>query len=296
MLNNNRLSAITGSRATTYSYDAVGSGTHQYFIYGAGGLLAEQQGSWTQYIRLLDGTPLALIRSGQIHYIHTDHLGRPESVTNTAKTIVWQASNHAFDRTVTLDSIGGLNLGFPGQYHDAETGNWYNHHRTYNPRTGRYLESDPIGLAGGLNTYSYVGGNPVSWVDSLGLAKVDLSSGYTGRVDTFNYGGNVSFEIHVYDPRGTEVGVYGSDGWINKHGHRGTPRGLPDGVEAQCKTVSDDYSRRIGITARRASQGASRLKSIFKGWPLIEPLIEMTAPSPSRICEQIPDYPGCEVM
>ncbi len=117
----------------------------------------------------LGGTPVARIKDGQVHLIHTDHLGRPEIVTNSAKAVVWRAGNYAFDRTVTQDSIGGLNLGFPGQYHDAETGLAYNYFRTYNPRTGRYLESDPIGLVGGMNTYAYVTGNPVSSVDPLGL-------------------------------------------------------------------------------------------------------------------------------
>jgi RHS repeat-associated protein len=54
------------------------------------------------------------------------------------------------------------NLRFPGQYEDVETGTYYNYMRTYLPMVGRYGESDPIGLGGGLNTYSYVGGNPVS--------------------------------------------------------------------------------------------------------------------------------------
>ena len=174
-------------------YKRVGAGGHHWFGHGPDGqLLGEHPGSWRHYVRLPDGTLLARIHEGQVQMIHLDHLGRPEVVTDASKGVAWRAANHAFDRIVTLDNIGGLNLGFPGQYHDAETGLWHNHFRTYNPRTGRYLESDPIGLAGGLNTYAYVGGDPVSRIDPLGLTdwagnSLEYSIGpYSGGIYTLS--------------------------------------------------------------------------------------------------------------
>ena len=62
-----------------------------------------------------------------------------------------------------------LNVRFPGQYYDSVTALHYNYFRTYDPSTGRYLESDPIGLAGGLNTYLYVNANPLRYSDPRGL-------------------------------------------------------------------------------------------------------------------------------
>lgn len=166
---------------TQYVINALGQrmqkagplGTFRYVYAGQNTLLGERGANgWKQYIYLA-GQPVALVMpSGIVHYLHNDHLGRPESATRTDKMTVWKAANASYHRTVTLDLIAGINLGFPGQTWDAETDTWHNGFRDYDPYTGRYIQSDPIGLSGGVNTYAYVGGNPVNFVDPLGLRGV----------------------------------------------------------------------------------------------------------------------------
>ena len=174
-----RLASHTKSGVTTsYTVNALdqrmakanASSSSRYVYAGFNQLLAEQtNGQWSSYI--YNGSePVALVRNNQIYYLHNDHLGRPQLATNSSQQVVWKAANTAFDRTVTQDSIGGLSLGFLGQYLDAESGIWHNGYREYWAETGRYLQSDPIGLAGGVNTYGYTSGDPVSRVDASGLA------------------------------------------------------------------------------------------------------------------------------
>lgn len=125
-----------------------------------------------------DNVPLAVISHGgteSVHYIETDHLGSPIAVKDKDGTVVWRWESDAFGSTAPNEDADGdgnaftLNLRFPGQYYDAESGLHYNHHRYYDPKIGRYLSSDPIGLAGGINTYTYVNGNPVKYADPEGL-------------------------------------------------------------------------------------------------------------------------------
>ena len=178
----NRMDYSTKAGAgTTYHVDPLGRRIFKwnpsaagYFTYAPdNNLLTEMNGvfQYTNYL-WLGGQLVGMVRNNTIYMIHTDHLGRPEIVTNPAKAVVWRASNFAFDRTVTLDTIGGLNVGFPGQYYDLETGLWNNGFRDYDATVGRYVESDPLGLAAGINTFGYVGGNPVFNADPNGTDSI----------------------------------------------------------------------------------------------------------------------------
>jgi RHS repeat-associated protein len=110
-----------------------------------------------------------MTRAGAIYQIDNDHLGRPELITNASKTIVWQSNNDPFGgMTTTTNTLGEFNIGLPGQYFDAESNYWYNVNRYYVPAIGRYLQADPVGLAGGLNPYVYVYNNPVNIIDRDG--------------------------------------------------------------------------------------------------------------------------------
>ncbi len=111
----------------------------------------------------------------QVNYVYADQIGTPRVITrNTDNAIVWRWDQaEPFGATPPDQNPNGLgvfayNQRMPGQVYDAESATFYNWHRTYDPATGRYLQSDPIGLGGGLNTYAYVGGNPVSLTDPTG--------------------------------------------------------------------------------------------------------------------------------
>jgi RHS repeat-associated protein len=103
------------------------------------------------------------------YYYHNDHLGTPQLMTDSQQEVVWQASYDAFGLAgISVDKVKS-DLRFPGQYFDGETGLHYNYYRDYDSTLGRYVQSDPIGLRGGLNTYLYVNANPLIYADPDGL-------------------------------------------------------------------------------------------------------------------------------
>lgn len=175
--NPNYVTATYPAGTTTYTVNALGQrtaksgplGSSRFVYFGQNTLMTEfNNGQPTDYI-WMGSEPIGLVRGGQLYFTHSDRLGRPEVVSDQSGNSRWIAANYAYDRAVVGNSLGDYNLGLPGQYFDAETGFWYNGFRDYDGRTGRYLQSDPIGLKGGLNTFAYVNGNPVSNVDFYGL-------------------------------------------------------------------------------------------------------------------------------
>jgi RHS repeat-associated protein len=108
--------------------------------------------------------------------IHTDHLGTPRLIEDHSGKTIWRWDHlNPFGANPANEDPDGdgvkvvFNLRFPGQVFDKETGMHYNYFRDYDSATGRYLQADPIGLAGGINPYLYAEANPVSWTDPLGL-------------------------------------------------------------------------------------------------------------------------------
>lgn len=188
-----RTSATIGGQTWWYAYDAFGQRVRKtgpmgsvLFAYDAAGhLLGEYdgQGRLIQETVWLGDTPLATLRlpvgsaSGPAHpfYVHADHLNTPRRITRPADNkVLWQWLSEPFGDSTPNENPQGLgsfqyNLRFPGQFFDSESGTHYNYFRDYDPNTGRYQESDPVGLEGGINTYSYVNGNPISYIDPEGL-------------------------------------------------------------------------------------------------------------------------------
>jgi RHS repeat-associated protein len=151
-----------------FTYDEAGRVLGEYTTAGA---------ALGEYV-YADSTPVAYMTAGSVYYVETDQLGTPRQVirpgtTPATDTTLWKwdyfANNSAFGENTPSVQTVTFNLRFPGQYYDTETGLNYNYLRDYEPGTGRYVESDPIGLRGGSSTYSYVKNAPTSDFDLFGL-------------------------------------------------------------------------------------------------------------------------------
>lgn len=176
----------------------------RYFVYDtANRLLGEyaQDGRAIQEYVWLGARPVAILRGTgnrvRAYQIHSDHLGTPRQVTDDTGKVVWEWRSGPYGEGMPNEDPDGdgrkfvLNLRMPGQYYDKETGLFHNGLRDYNPQLGRYVQSDPIGIAGGLNPYRYVDNSPMSLYDPEGLAPNFLGC-YSSCMNTL--GGNTALQ------------------------------------------------------------------------------------------------------
>ncbi|WP_162140742.1 RHS repeat-associated core domain-containing protein [Arenimonas oryziterrae] len=168
---------------------AAGSSANRYYTYDESGhVLGEYQANGTrvqEYV-WLDDTLVGVLSDhdgSTYQYVETDHLGTPRAVIHPAKDKIiwrWNLTNTAFgEHAPSADPDANsitytFNLRYPGQWYDSESKLHYNYFRDYDPAIGRYVQSDPIGMNGGVSTFSYVNSSPIGLVDPFGLDIVDV--------------------------------------------------------------------------------------------------------------------------
>jgi len=188
-----RTRKVTPSGTTVYHYDLGGKLTEETLDNGMHQVSYVWRENKPTSVIYAPGTPSNSGAQEKLVYLHADHLNTPRQATDEAGTVVWHWESDAFGSTVVNedpDSDGSqtiVNLRFPGQYNDLESGNYYNHYRYYDPSIGRYNTNDPIGLAGGANSYLYAQSNPQGYIDPFGLdANLFLGDPAEERIVKFN--------------------------------------------------------------------------------------------------------------
>jgi RHS repeat-associated protein len=186
----------------TYTYDAFNRRTSKTvdgktteFIWQGSRLIAETDNDkhWQSYLYEPDSyRPLALVHGNaqqdniKLYWYQNDHLGTPIALTGSLGDTLYECQYNAYGQIINetyhqddTQALPDNPLRFQGQYYDEETGLHYNLNRYYDPFTGRYITQDPLGIQGGLNSYQYVNGDPINWIDPLGLIKVE-NNGFEG--------------------------------------------------------------------------------------------------------------------
>ncbi|MEH0018422.1 MAG: RHS repeat-associated core domain-containing protein [Desulfobacter sp.] len=216
-----RLATVSGSgnEIAAYLYNSLGQRTRKtvdgkttLFHYDLfGNLIGESSpdGTFSMTYVYTDSTRLAALAmesttQPDVAYYINDHLGTPIKMIDNDGRVVWDGASLPFGRV--NESLGEVqsHFRFPGQYYDQETGLHYNHNRFYDPMTGSYISADPIGLAGGINPFTYAKNNPPSFIDPFGLFVLGINTGGSG----FYWGGVGKSSALLFE----------SDGKTNKFG------------------------------------------------------------------------------
>jgi RHS repeat-associated protein len=169
----------------------------------------------------------------KMYFIHVDHLNTPRLVADELQRTVWRwDQQEPFGNNVPDENPSGLvafdlPLRLPGQYFDKETNVHYNYFRDYDPETARYVQSDPVGLEGGLNTYAYVRSHPLTYFDPDGLEVRFVCRALAGYA---SYTGKQHCFVFVTCPQegwATTLSLFGQAGLWPDHAYKAANEG-PD--------------------------------------------------------------------
>lgn len=195
-----QLASLSGGTSAYFAYDAMGrrqsrtvGGTGTSFLYSGVNLVNEQTalGSASYLTGGIDETFSRTDSGGTQSYL-TDALGSTVGLSNSAGATVTGYTYDAYGNTTTSGTASANALQYAGRENDG-TGLYFNRARYYSPGLGRFISQDPLGLGGGLNTYAYVDGDPISFYDPYGLYSSgdflnDASDFSAGWGDTLSFG------------------------------------------------------------------------------------------------------------
>ena len=155
-------------------YDGTGAAIEEFIYLDGYRVIASARN-----ISTMSSTP-------ELYAVYSDHLGTPRKVTNSVGMLLWSWDSkdpygHQAPNEFHTGTTFEFDLRFPGQIFDNETGLYHNGFRDYDPKRGAYVQPDPIGLAGGMNPYSYAGGDPINFSDPTGLI-IDYGTGENERI------------------------------------------------------------------------------------------------------------------
>ena len=236
MMSKGKLILLLALASTPLWHEAQAAQTTLFIYDESGHVLGEYDanGNPVQEHIYVDDRPVAVAVTSSgtttIDYVTTDQLDTPRDITDGSGAVIWTWNSDPFGNGQPTGSIT-YNLRFPGQYLDTETGLHYNNARYYSPTIGRYYESDPIGLAGGVNTYAYVRGNPLRWSDRAGLAPGDYpppppdydpSTWTSGQWENGNW--------YLQDPQGNTYTAHPEDNGHWRHWDKQNPDGKDLGM------------------------------------------------------------------
>jgi RHS repeat-associated protein len=292
-LRTSRLNSTTSN--TGYYYNALGQRIRKnggtpgniYFMYDESGHLVGEYTTTTlvQETVWLGDIPVATLRPKtggvDLFYVHTDQLNTPRKVTRPSDNKQrWSWDPTPFGEGAPNENPQALgtfkyNLRFPGQYFDVESNFNYNYFRDYDPATGRYSQSDPIGLSGGLNTYAYGYGSPAQTADPFGLAPPRTSPAPSpfppgpfvfptpGSPSNTDWANNAAQQISDWMTKDQEVSEQQKDIEHARY-HRVCDRPPPGNLDPcakarwryrqalECKRLREEWERRWGTPQSRA--------------------------------------------